>query len=156
MKRASVVWLMLIQFVLAFEWLHSGWGKWAKPGFMDNIGKTLEGFATKTPYKAYGAFLNNTAVGNADLFGNSIRIGEIGVGIALALSGIILLTKKRLPSWAVAAMVIALLGGALMNLNFFLASGWSSPSTWGINMTMGFIQLILAIYYITNRRELTS
>ncbi len=156
MKRASVVWLVLIQFVLAFEWLHSGWGKWAGPGFMDNIGKTLEGFAAKTPYKAYGAFLTNNAVPNADLFGNSIRLGEMGVGIALVLSGIILLTQKRLPSWTVAVTAIALLGGALMNLNFFLASGWSSPSTWGVNMVMGFIHLIIAIYYITNRRELAS
>ena len=156
MKRASVVWLVLIQFVLAFEWLHSGWGKWAGPGFMDSISKTLEGFATKTPYKAYGAFLNSTAVTNADMFGNAIRLGEMGVGIALVISGVLLLTKKRLPSWAVALMVVAFLGGALMNLNFFMASGWSSPSTWGVNMVMGFIHLIFAIYYFTNRRELSS
>ncbi len=156
MKRASVVWLVLIQFVLAFEWLHSGWGKWASPGFMDNIGKTLEGFAAKTPYKAYGTFLNNTAVSNADLFGNTIRLGEMGVGIALVVGGILLLSQKKLPSWAIALMVIAFLGGALMNLNFFLASGWSSPSTWGVNMIMGFIHLILAVYYFTNRRDLAS
>lgn len=156
MKRAPVIWLVLIQFVLAYEWLHSGWGKWANPGYMDNIGKTLEGFAAKTPYSGYGTFLKNTALTNADLFGNSIRLAEIGVGIAFVLGGIILLSQKRLPSWAVAIIVIAFFGGALMNLNFFLAAGWSSPSTWGVNMVMGFIHLILAIYYFTNRRDLAS
>jgi hypothetical protein len=156
MKRASVIWLVLIQFVLAYEWLHSAWGKWAGPGFMDNIGKTLDGFAAKTPYTQYGTFLKNVASSNAELFGNSIRLGEMGVGIGLALGGIILLSQKRLKSWMVAVLIVAFFGGAIMNLNFFLAAGWSSPSTWGVNMVMGFVHLILGAYYLTNRRELSS
>ena len=156
MKRVSVLWLVLIQFVLAFEWLHSGWGKWAEDGFISNIGKTLGGFADKTPYTAYGDFLRSTAIPNAELFGNFIRSGEILVGIALVLSGILFLYKKNLSQPVVWLIAIALLGGALMNLNFFLAAGFTSPSTWGVNMIMGFIHLILAIYYITNRKELVN
>ncbi len=156
MKKVSVVWLVLIQWVLAFEWLHSGWSKWSGPGFIANIGKTLEGFAAKTPYAAYSDFLGSTAIPHAQLFGNIIRIGEMASGIAFALSGIILLSQKRLPEWATWILAIISFGAALMNLNFFLASGWSSPSTWGINVLMGLLHLILGIYYVTNRRELAS
>lgn len=156
MKKASVVWLVLIQFVLAYEWLHSGWGKWAEAGFITNIGKTLGGFADKTPYAAYGDFLRSNAIPNAELFGNVIRSGEMLVGIALLLGGILLLYKKNLPQLATWILAIALLGGALMNLNFFLAAGSTSPSTWGVNMVMGFVHLILAVYYFTNRKELAN
>jgi hypothetical protein len=156
MKKASVIWLVFVQWVLAFEWLHSGWGKWSAPGFMDNIGKSLEGFAAKTPYTAYASFLKSSVVPNAELFGNTIRTGELAVGVALALGGILLLTQKRLPAVATWLLAIACFGGALMNLNFFLASGWSSPSTWGVNMVMGLALFILGVYYLTNRRQLAS
>ena len=156
MKKISVLWLVLIQWALAVEWLHSGWGKWSQPGFMANIGKTLMGFADKTPYTSYGSFLRNTAVANAEMFGNAIRTGEILVGAALVLGGIMLLAKKSLPAPVTWLMVIALLGAAVMNFNFFFAAGWSSPSTWGVNLVMGLIQLILALYYIINRKELAS
>lgn len=156
MKKASLIWLVLVQWVLAFEWLHSGWGKWAAPGFMDNIGKTLAGFGSKTPYTTYGSFLNETIVPNAETFGNLIRTGEIGVGLALALAGIILLVQKKLSPLATWLLVVAFLAGALMNLNFFLAAGWSSPSTWGVNLVMGLIHLILGLYYLLNRKDLAS
>ena len=156
MKRTSLVWLVLIQWVMAFEWLHSGWGKWTSAGFITNVGKTLDGFAVKTPYTAYGDFLRSTAVPNAEIFGNAIRSGEILVGLALLLGGLLLMCKRRIPVLASWILAIALFGGALMNLNFFLASGWSSPSTWGVNMIMGLIQLILGIFYLTNRKELAS
>lgn len=154
MKKVSLIWLVLIQWVLAFEWLHSGWGKWASPGFIDNIGKSLEGFASKTPYTSYSTFLTGSIVPNAEMFGNLIRTGEIGVGLALALGGVILLVQKKISPLATWLLVIALFAGALMNLNFFLAAGWSSPSTWGVNLVMGLIHLILAFYYLTNRKNL--
>ena len=154
MKKVSVVWLVLIQFVLAYEWLHSGWGKWSETGFISNIAKTLSSFADKTPFTHYGDFLRNIAIYNAELFGNIIRTGEILVGTALVVGGILLLYKKNLPEPATWLLAIALLGGALMNLNFFLAAGSTSPSTWGVNMVMGLIHLILAIYYVINRKWL--
>lgn len=156
MKKTSVVWLVVIQFVLAYEWLHSGWGKWATSGFIDNIGKTLDGFITKNPNTGYAAFLQNTAVPNAQLFGNLIRIGELSVGIAFALGGILLLAKKRLDPTVIWLLVFAFLGGAIMNFNFYFAAGWLSPSTGGINLVMGLISLVFAVYYFVNRKELAS
>jgi hypothetical protein len=153
MKRVSIIWIVLIQWAISFEWLHSGWGKWFGPGFMDNIGKTLAGFAAKNPYPGFANFLTTTAIPNAQVFGQVIRTGEIAVGIALLLSGIIWLTQKSHPVWASWLVALAFFGAALMNLNFFIASGWTSPSTWGINILMLALEIILGIFYITNRRE---
>jgi len=156
MKKASVIWLVLVQWVLAFEWLHSGWGKWSDPAFITNIGKTLTAFAAKNPSPWYTNFLNNTALPHAETFGNAIRTGELSVGIVLALMGLLLLAKKRLAPAGVWIMIIALFAAALMNLNFYLAAGWTSPSTSGINVVMGLIHIVLALYYVCNRKELTS
>ena len=156
MKRTSIIWLVLIQWALAFEWLHSGWSKWSGPGFITNIGKTLQGFATKTPYTSYGSFLQNSVIPHSELFGNIIRSGEILVGIALVLGGLLLLYRKNTHPFTIWLLVTALFAGALMNLNFFLASGWSSPSAWGVNIIMGFTHLILGLHYVLNRRELAS
>jgi thiosulfate dehydrogenase (quinone) large subunit len=156
MKKVSVVWLVLFQWGLASEWLHSGWGKWASSGFIDNIGKTLAGFAAKTPYTSYGAFLQNTAVPNAAVFGNLIRTGEVAVGLALALGGLLLLGKKRLPQSLSVVVALACFGAALMNINFFLASGWSSPSTWGLNLLMAVLEIILGVFYLSNQSELKN
>jgi Na+-translocating ferredoxin:NAD+ oxidoreductase RnfD subunit len=123
---------------------------------MANIGKSLEGFAAKTPYSSYANFLKSTAIPNAEMFGNMIRSSELLVGIALVLGGIVLLWQKRLPMVAIWLLALANFGGALMNLNFFLAAGWSSPSTWGVNLVMGLIHLVFGIYFLANRRELAS
>jgi hypothetical protein len=156
MKRTSIVWLILVQFVLAFEWLHSGWGKWSAPAFMDGIGATLMNFAAKTPYAWYADFLRSTAVPNAQLFGTLIRTGELAVGIALALGGLLLLAQKRVSPGIGWLLVAANLGGALMNLNFYLASGAMSPSGAGINLVMMLIHLVLAGFYVSSRRQLAS
>ncbi len=154
MKKTSVVWLVLVQFVLAYEWLHSGWGKWASSGFMDNIDKTFGVFISKNPHLGYTTFLQDTVLPNAQIFGNLIRTSEMAVGIAFLLAGILLLAKKQIPILVTWVLVVALIGATIMNINFYLASGWSNPSTAGINLVMGAISLILAIFYITNRDEL--
>lgn len=154
MKKASVLWLVLIQWVLAIEWLHSGWGKWASPGFMNAIGQTLQSFASKNPYSWYVGFLNTTAIPNSYLFGNLIRSTEMSVGIIFALGGLALVAGKRLHPGASWVIAIACFAAALMNLNFFFAAGWTSPSTWGVNAVMALIELILGIYYVSNVQEL--
>jgi thiosulfate dehydrogenase (quinone) large subunit len=156
MKKISIVWLILIQGVLALEWLHSSFGKWTDSKFMDGIAKTLEGFAAKSTFPGYPEFLNNVAIPNAQLFGQMIRTGEVAVGIALAISGLIIISKKPLPSVTLWLTVIAFLGGALMNINFFLASGASSPSSWGLNLLMTLVQIIFAVFYIQNRQLLAQ
>ncbi len=156
MKKVSLTWIVLVQWTLAFEWLHSGWGKFTAPGFMANIEKSLQGFADKTSYTTYAEFLKSVVLPNAETFGNAIRGGEIAVGLALVLAGVILLTKRRLPESATWLVVLAFFGGALMNVNFFLAAGWSSPSTWGINLVMGLLHIILGVLYLLNRKSLAN
>lgn len=85
-----------------------------------------------------------------------VRISEVGVGIALTLGSIILIAKGKLNPIIVWVLALALFGAALMNLNFYLAAGFTSPAVSGINLVMGFIEISLSIFYITNRKEITE
>lgn len=144
---ANVSWLILIQLTIALQWLLSGWGKFASDEFVVGFSKTINVFIAKTPNGSYASFLNEIVLPNADFFANLVRISEILIGLALVIFGVYYYTQRHLPISFRLLLVLALFGGALLNLNFYLAAGWSSPSTAGINMLMGLIQLILGAFY---------
>lgn len=137
--------LQLIQLVLAYEWLHSAWGKFTAPDFMANIDKTLGAFVAKTPHRWYGQFLSST---DASVFGNICRASELLIGLGLIFGTAYLWQRLSGPKILRLVLPVALLGGALLNLNFYWAAGWSSPSTAGINVLMGLTQAILGGYYL--------
>lgn len=141
--------LIAIQSVIALEWLISGWSKFASPAFSQNIGQTLQNFAAKTSFPSYAIFLKSVGIPNADLMANLVRFGELSVSITLIISGIIFWRNGKLPVAGRTITGIALLGGTFLNLNFYLAASSTSPSTAGINLVMGLIQLTLALYYLT-------
>ncbi len=146
--KISIKWLQAIQLVLAYEWLSSGLDKFLEDGFMAGIAKTLALFASKTSFGFYGTFLKNYAIPNAELFGNVVRYSEVLIGLGLSISVIAyygLPSLRRITSLFAA---VAGIGGALLNLNLFWAASFSSPSTAGINVVMGWTALIIGIYYL--------
>src|SRR5687767_14946359 len=93
-RVTSLYWLVLIQWVLAYEWLQSGIGKFRKPDFMAGIAKTLQGFAAKTPHKWYADWLKSA---DPQLLGNLTRFSEVLVGLALAVGGLALVRPQSPP-----------------------------------------------------------
>jgi thiosulfate dehydrogenase [quinone] large subunit len=152
--------------IIGYEWLAAGWEKLSGGNFVAGINQTLTKFATLgTPPKGnsngwYVDFLKSTAIPNGELFANLVMYGQILVGIALLGGGLLLmfanLGKYAQPYFWLA--LISLVGGALMNLNFYLAAGWMSPSTSSVNLLMLLIQLVLIgfIYKFLTNKELRS
>lgn len=153
MKKPDHYWLVLIQWVIAVEWLLSGVGKFTKPDFMGGIAGTLKAFASKSNYEWYQTIMNNWLVPNAELIGNVVRVSEVAIGLALLFLGYLTVQRKKVSQTLVMGLVVALYAGALLNLNFYLAAGWSSPSTKGINIVMGLVQAILGTYYLLRFKE---
>lgn len=144
---ANVGWLVLIQWAVALEWLMSGWSKFSSDKFVLGFEKTIGAFAAKTPHAIYADFLKNTVLANPDFFANLVRVGEVLIGVALVVFGVYYLLQKKLDPIYRVILIVALACGAFLNLNFYLAAGWSSPSTAGINVLMGLTQVILAVFY---------
>jgi hypothetical protein len=135
----------LIAAVIGLEWLRSGIEKLTASDFPATTAKVLAGFASRNPTGWYRDFLTSSVIPNATAFGYLIEWAETITGAALIVTAGILLyrSRGRIATAAETVAGIALLGGALMSWNFWLAAGWMSESTDGVNLVMGLSQLVL-------------
>lgn len=135
----------LVAAVMGVEWLRSGIEKLTASDFPATAGKALAGFASKNPTGWYRDFLTASVIPNATAFGYLIEWAETLTGVALIVTAGILLyrSRGRIATAAETVAGVALLGGALMSWNFWLAAGWMSESTDGVNLVMGLTQLVL-------------
>ena len=117
----SAVWLAVIRIMTGWIFLHSGWGKVTDPGFAANLPKTLGYFASNNPHAWMVSLLQTVAIPNANLFARLFSWGELVVGLSLFFG---VLSQ------------VGLLGALAMNVTFYFAAGWTSPSTSSLNLLM--------------------
>ncbi len=145
--------LLAIQILLAYLWFHAGYEK-VTGNFVAGMPKTLAYFASNNPHGWYVSFLNNFAIPRAGMFGLAIMWGELLTGVGLAVSaGLIVYGDKQWRRVGMIVTIIALLAGAAMNKNFWLAAGWTSASTSSSNVSMFWPELILAYVWIVRCME---
>jgi len=123
-------------------WLKSSYGKFSTGGFVEGIGGILAKFVAKNPNTWYVDFLKSVAIPNAQIFGTLVLWGELFVAVSLVLGPLLFLTRKKVDPKVRWLLKIGLLGGFLMNVNFYFAAGWMSPSTESLNMLMAVIELV--------------
>lgn len=130
-----------------FIWLRSSSGKIIEGKFIGALGGTLQKFASSNPYPPVKDFLQNIAIPNSTTFGYLTVGGEVLVALSLAV-GVVSMALRKLNKFTTIILAIGLLVGSLLNLTFWLASGWTGASTDGLNLlmfviqTVGFIQVV--------------
>ena len=127
-------------------WLKSVVPKFLEPTFVKNLAPTLTYFSSKNPLPWYRQFLQSIAIPNASLFAELTRFGELTAAILLGVTALVALRKMRLSKIHELAMVGALTG-AWLNLQFGLASFWTSPASETLNLLMFVVQAILVFYH---------
>lgn len=150
MKHCKTV--LLISLTLGLVWLRSSYGKLIGGVFVDNMGKTLTSFASKNPYSFYKDFLNNFAIPNSVTFGMLSMYGELLNGLAICVASLYLLFGGK-NKFAQTLLIIGLIGGTFLNINFYFASGWTSASTETLNLLMAVIQIILVVSLIKQQTK---
>lgn len=131
-------------------WFKSGSTKLIEGKFPGMLAPILEKFASNNPYPFYKDFLEKTAIPNAQLVGTLVMWGELLTSLAILIGGVYLLFRisNRLP---MIVLALGLLGGIFLNLNFWLAAGWTGATKESLNLIMlgveliGFIVLIKAL-----------
>ncbi len=149
-KQNSDISLILIFAALGFIWARSSYGKLTGGTFVSGLGQTLTKFASNNPYPWYKQFLQNVAIPNSTTFGLMTMWGEVLVALAILGGTFLLLTKGKLNGLVKWVMVLGLIGAMMLNLTFWLASGWTSPSTDGLNLLMFAVELS-GVYYLLKR-----
>lgn len=140
--------LILLILVNGFLWLRSSLGKFPPEKFINNLGGTLQKFASNNPYSWYKEFLQNVAIPNSQTFGFLTFWGEFLVAISLVLGALYLLLNPKGIKLVRPILISGLLGSMFLNLIFWLAAGWTSPSTDSLNLLMLIAGLIGLVYIL--------
>lgn len=147
---------LLVLLSIDLIWVRSSLGKIIEGKFIGSLGMVLTKFASNNPYTWYKNFLTSTVIPNSTLLGNLILIGEVFTAFSLLIGITYLLFMKKENKAIYVLMLTGLITGLLLNLNFWLASGWTSPSADSLNLLMVFIELIGLKYLIISITSLRT
>lgn len=133
-SRMPLAAVLVVQSVVAYEWLNSAFTKIVHGGFATGLADQLAKNSDSAP-GWYRGILDTVVIPNGAIFGYLIQAGELLVGLGLiATAAVLFVNGQRLSVGklrALLALVAALaLGGAFMNLNFSLFSG--DPPVWSL------------------------
>ena len=133
----------------AYEWWASGWEKFTSPDFAGGLEATLAAFASQNPFPWYKDFLTSFAIPNVAIFANLTMWGALLAATTLFVTAAAYAyaKDKNVRRWMLGFAFIALIGGLILNANYYLAAGWSSPGTRGVNLVMFWIQAALIYVY---------
>lgn len=135
----------LVQAVIGSEWLRLGYTKLASGQYPAGLARQLGGLTSNNPNGEYRNFLASVALPNAIALGYVLEWAELAVGATLVMAAAAFLlepggsTATLAPKGACAALVI----GALMSWNNWLAFAWISPLADALYYVMGLTQLVL-------------
>lgn len=145
---------LLITLSIGLVWARSNWEKLIGGKFVDSLGVILTKAAEHNPYSWYKSFLQNTAIPNSIIFAQMVLWGEFLVAAAIIFSSVYLLKKKN--RFACIILILGLSGGFFLNLNFWLAFAWTSPSSDNLNLLMAAIELIGVIIFYRGKMKPTA
>ena len=114
--------------------------------FVSALGGTLGKFASENPYPWFKDILLNTAIPNSVFLGNLIMLAEVFAGIMVLVSGVYLLLKSKPEHATYLLLAAGLTIAAALNGLFWLAAGWTSPSTDGLNMLMFLVEVTGVVF----------
>lgn len=140
MNKSTNQSLILIFLTLGLIWLRSSWGKLSEGKFVDSLSGTVNKMATGNPFPWYKEFLQNMVLPNSKIFAGLIMWGEFLTAATIIISALFLLFTKA-GKWTLITLCAGLLGGAFLNLIFWLTAGYSSPSTDSLNLIMLAIEI---------------
>ena len=148
-----LVGLLAIQCVIAYEWWSAGFEKMSSGVFVTGLPKTLGFFASQNPFMWVKNFLLGFATNNATIFGQLVQWSQIVIAVVLVLSAVAYVYSKNtsVRKTAIVLSVLALIGGMVMNIIFYLAAGWTGPGTKGVNVMMFWTEAILAYTWLRFR-----
>ncbi len=146
--------LLLIILAIGLIWARSNFPKMTEGKFVNNLGATLKKSAEQNNNLWYKEFLQNFAIPNANIFANLVMWGELLVAISLIFASLYLLIKgsNRLVQ---VVLLLGLLGGAFLNINFWLAFGYTSASTDNLNLLMAIIEIIGVVVFISHSKNIS-
>jgi thiosulfate dehydrogenase [quinone] large subunit len=129
--RVAAWGLAAIYLLLAYEWLISGINKIVSSEFRSGLAGELQEAVDGNPDRHYAHFLTGFAIPNATTLAPIVAWGEVLVGVSLIAGAVRWAAGARLDRrqrfWIDSALIVGLLGAALMTANYYLMDGGGIP-----------------------------
>lgn len=132
---------LLILLSIGLLWAKSSYGKFTSGTFVSGLDGTLGKIVDKNPHPWFKQFLNNVAIPNSRFFGTLVLWGEF-LSAAAIIFGSLILLRNNTNKWARWILITGLVGGLFLNITFWLAFGYTSPSVDSLNLLMAVIEII--------------
>jgi thiosulfate dehydrogenase [quinone] large subunit len=120
-----------VYLVLAYEWLLSALNKDLSGTFRSGLANRLKGSLVGNPHGWYVSLLERVVLPHAELFAALTLVGELLVAAGLVWGALLWAKPEwfppRLRPWLGIGVGGALLGAALMELNYYLLAGQGWP-----------------------------
>lgn len=142
MNKSAARLLLIILLVIGLIWVKSSYGKITGGTFVSSLGTTLTKLVDKNPYPWFKDFLNTIVIPNSQFFGFLTFWGEFLTAVAITAGALILLLSPKMNKTGSLILALGLLGGAFLNIIFWLGLGYTSPSTDGLNLLMAIVEII--------------
>lgn len=144
--------LLLILLADGLIWLRSSLGKFPPEKFIGGLSGILTKFASNNPYSWYKDFLQGTVIPNAGIFGLLTFLSELLAALLLVGGLFYLLFNPKGYKAVRLVLFVGLLIAVFLNATFWLAAGWTSPSTDSLNLLMLVVQ-VAGLAYIMQVAE---
>lgn len=159
-KLYKRVFTPVLIFLIAYEWLVSGFDKLLSGNFVPQLMRQLSSSLSGMQYHFYENILKSDIIPHAVVFGILVEVGEICVGVAFVLLGVALI-RDRINTAIIQLGIWTSIIAAFMALNFFLWQGGSMFLNLGdpfdegitIDFMLVLIQLWMAVFFFSIRRR---
>ena len=129
--RTAATGLAAVYLLVAYEWLISGFNKLLNADFTSGLSKELEDGLADNPNHWYVHLVRRFVLPHAETMAVLVQWAELAVGLGLLLGAVRLVAGTRLnPTVARlfdVALIGALVGSALMALNYWFMAGNALP-----------------------------
>lgn len=153
MKKNGDSLLFYVFLVMGLIFLRSSYGKIAGGEFVGGLPKTLEFFASKNPNAPVASFLTDVAIPNATLFAYLTMWGELMAAVCLLVPTGYYIVNQKLSGLMRTVLSLGLIVALFLNGTFWLAAGWTSPSTDSLNLLMVVIAVIGLVFVSTSGKN---
>ena len=149
-----LLWLCVVQAILAYEWLVSGLDKLLDRGFSGQLSALLSQGMQGTAGSLYGAVIAHLVLPNHTLFALLTPWTETSIGGIMVLGAVLwtVYPRARITDLVAGATCLALLTAATLDLNYYLLGGgglpWIDPANAtqpGINVDVMLLLIALTL-----------
>jgi thiosulfate dehydrogenase [quinone] large subunit len=120
-----------VYLLLAYEWLLSGLNKDLSGTFRAGLANRIRGSLAGNPHGWYVSFVERVVLPHVAVFAAAVEIGEVLVAAGLLWGAALWARPAWFPvglrPWLGGAVAAALLGAAVMELNYYLLAGQGWP-----------------------------